>query len=230
MAKCPRGVGVAPLPTTTGQDSLNELSKGFLDEQRTGFAAYPAEPIAFLVRAFNAGARPPVESVVPLAPGVSVLEGPGLAPFDPGGAPGAERAAEAIVREESGNPAVFADRSHVVRIAAGLLLLLVVPGILAAGWFGIRGFAEHLAFVPLLSLGMVLTAGFLVEAVGRASLGPVQAWLSLGLATGVGAALRFGPIVRRRAAAPASAAVPQEALAGASAGAAPTGEGGSATP
>jgi hypothetical protein len=188
---------LAQRPATTDQDSLDELSRGFLDERSEAFAAYAAEPIAFLVRAFNSGARPPVGSVVPLTPGVSVLEGPGLAPFDPGALPGAEQAAEAILREDSGNPAVFADLSHVLRIAIGLLVLLVLPGMLAAGWFGVRGFAEHLSFVPLLSLGMVLTAGFLVEAVGRTPLGPMQAWLALGLATVTGAALRFGPLVRR---------------------------------
>lgn len=221
---------LAGRPATTDQDSLDELSRGFLDERTEGLAAYPAEPIAFLVRAFNAGSRPPVNSVVPLTAGVSVLEGPGLAPFDPGAVPDAERAAQAILREESGNPAVFADRSHVVRIAVGLLVLLVLPGLLGADWFGLRGFAEHLAFVPLLSLGMVLTVGFLVEALGRAPFGPVQAWLSLGLATVVGAALRSGPLLRPRTNDDTPPTATREELAAATAGAAPSGEGEAARP
>jgi hypothetical protein len=180
---------LAGRPSRTGPPALDELSRGFLEETAEGVARWGSDPIAFYMRAFNR-IKPPIGTGVPLGDAVWVLEGPGLAPFTPDAVPEARTAAEETDREVSDSPGVFEDRSHLVRVAGGLLLMLLVPGALAARWFGLRGFTERLAFVPGLSLAMVLTSAFVVEAVTRAPLGPAQAWVSEAVAVIAGLAMR----------------------------------------
>ncbi len=191
---------LAGRPWHTGNSILDGLSSGFLEDTNEGLARWGTPPIAFLVQSFNKGPLSHGATTVPLVPGVSILQGDGMAPVDPGAIPFARRAAEAAQREVAARPGLFDEPWHMVRIGLGLLILLVVPGALAARWFGLDGFADWLAFLPGLSLGMALTSAFVVEAVGRAPMGSLQAWLSVGVAIAAGVALRFTPALRVRSA------------------------------
>jgi MFS family permease len=72
-----------------------------------------------------------------------------------------------------------------------LALLLIVPGWLASGWFGIRTTVDRIALIPGMSVVLVLLAGIATLAVWRGSLTTTKGWVVVALAIGLGAALRF---------------------------------------
>ena len=73
---------------------------------------------------------------------------------------------------------------------------------IARRWFGLRTFADHLALVPGLSLGMTVLAAIVVIAVTRHRFGEVEAWVSVALANLVATGLWVVAKRRPREAAP----------------------------
>jgi MFS family permease len=77
-------------------------------------------------------------------------------------------------------------------VLLALALLLVVPGLLAARFFGIEGTWEKIALVPPISIGLTVLSGFVVVAVARSPFGVAHGWASVGLATAVAGGLAIG--------------------------------------
>jgi hypothetical protein len=136
------------------------------------------------------------ESVVILGSDLVLLTGPGLAAPEEG----AVRAARVAGFQASGRlasaPLLFAEPLHLARAALGLALLLIVPGLLAGRWFGVRGLPALLGVVPALSLAMNVSFGLILLAVLRRPLDPATAWATVGLATMAGGVLFW--LARRR--------------------------------
>jgi hypothetical protein len=129
------------------------------------------------------------ERSIRLGAEVALLRGSEFAPPDPG-AIEAARAADLRIRRFIDDPPTFlAGPDDLLRGALGLVLVLLLPGLLAARWFRIRDAVMGLGTVPALSLAMNATAGLLVLAVLRRPLSPGVGWLIVGVATLAGAAL-----------------------------------------
>ena len=90
------------------------------------------------------------------------------------------------------------DIPHQARVLAGLFALAVLPGLLAAPFFGLRDTPSRIALIPGTSIVMSLLAGIAVLGVWRGPLTETKAWVVVGVAVGAGAALRIGsgPILR----------------------------------
>ncbi len=95
-------------------------------------------------------------------------------------------------------PGPLDDIPHQARVLAGLFALAVLPGLLAAPFFGLRDTPSRIALIPGTSIVMSLLAGIAVLGVWRGPLTETKAWVVVGVAAGAGAALRIGsgPILR----------------------------------
>jgi hypothetical protein len=182
---------VAGRPTTTGNRLVDLISRATHREIRERAAG--RKPLVLLVKRFNRrlGNDKYLGSTrsLPLGGGVFVLNGREFAEPNPAALIAARRAA----RERSEFLTLPVDRSarpgHLLRVAFGLAFLLLVPGLLAAGWFGVRDVASAVGIVPALSLAMNIASGLVVLAVFRRPLSPELAWMVTGLATAIGAVL-----------------------------------------
>lgn len=175
-------------PTRTGNPTLDLVSAGSLDDIRRNLRG--RRPLVFLIRDMNlhlgnaAYLVPPRAAVI--GSDLSLLLGPGLAEPDAGAVRAARVAGLAASGELASSPRLLDDPLHLARVALGLVFLLIVPGALARGWFRIRGPAEALAMVPLLSIGMNVAAGLVLLGVLRRPLTPAMGWATVGLATAAG--------------------------------------------
>jgi hypothetical protein len=193
---------MAHRPTLTGHALYDRISRGFLGDALAGLRGFDAPPVVLRLDVDNQSAPAAAPGTLQqLAPGVSVVVGQGLAPFSADAAAVASKAASAEARKLRDHPSPFADPGHLLRNIVGLFLLLVLPGLLAARWFGVRGLPERLALVPGLSIALVLTAGVLVIAVHRAPVGPADGWVALALAVAAGLGLHLLARARPRLAA-----------------------------
>ena len=177
-------------PTLLGYRTFDAVSRGYLRDAVAGLARYPSQPMVFYVRQFNHGVgEGPSRAARPIGPDVLLITGPG-----------ASRPAQAALSAASGARAVELaslqagssgemDAKHLWRVLAGLALLVVVPGILAMNCFHFRHFSSGLLLAPGLSLALCVASATAVIAVRRAPFGNLDAWLSVGLATGAGALL-----------------------------------------
>ncbi|MEA2508530.1 MAG: hypothetical protein QOG21_612 [Actinomycetota bacterium] len=182
-------------PTLTGDPTYDRLSKGFLADARRGIAASGQKPIVVLDSAFNAsgansgallgklstkdivrtlGARPPTLN----ADLVRVNQGAAVGASGPIASLPVQRA-----------PA-HASPWHALLVPLGLLVLLI-PGLLAASWFvpGVS-FAEMLGLVPALSMAFLALIGIVALAIVRSPFSSPLAWVCVGLAVVTGALLR----------------------------------------
>jgi hypothetical protein len=124
-----------------------------------------------------------------LGSNIALLEGPGAAPLDQAAVGAARTAGLVASRDLASSPNPLGDPLHLARVALGLALLLVLPGALAARWFGVRGLPSALGVIPVLSLAMNVTSGLILLAVLRRPLTPAMGWATVGLATAAGVAL-----------------------------------------
>jgi hypothetical protein len=190
---------VAERPTRTGNrlvDLISRATHAEIQEQVAG-----RKPLVLLVKRFNRRLgndrylRPPRS--VPMGGGVFVLMGRQFAQPDPVALGSARRAS----RERSEFLAGPVDRSahpgHLLRVGVGLAFLLLLPGLLAARWFGVSNAASAVGMVPALSLAMNIASGLLVLAVLRRPLSAELAWVVAGLATLVGAVLQVISVWRQ---------------------------------
>jgi hypothetical protein len=188
---------LAGRPTLTGYPVFDDLSRGFLQDFQQGAARYSLAPVAFYLPMQNASGTPPPDSAtVPVTDGVDLLRGPGLADPSPAAAQAADRAARREAQVLAIKPGPADDLRHLARVVLGLVLLLVVPGLMAMDWFGLRDLPSRLALVPGLSVALVIAAGILVTAVHRGPFGAVDGWASLALAFMAAAGLAV--LARRR--------------------------------
>jgi hypothetical protein len=185
-------------PTVTGNPTLDLVSEASLEEIDRAPAGQ--EPVVFLIvdmnlHLGNVRNLEPAQVVV-LGSDLVLLTGPGLAPPDEGAVRAARVAGFEVSGELASAPPLFAEPLHLARAALGLALVLVIPGLLAGRWFGIRGLPAALGVVPAISLAMNVAFGLILLAVLRRPLDPAMAWAMVGLSTAAGGALLW--LARRR--------------------------------
>ena len=179
---------LARRPTITDEPVFNLVSKGYLEELQERLEESSEAPVVFYLPGLNQGAAPPPEMLRELVPGrLAVVDRPGLAPVSEGGIRAAYRALQQEADMLSGEGSGFTV-GHVARLALGFLLLLVIPGFLAARWIGVEDFSTGLALVPSMSLALCTAGGILVVAVVRGPFSTGAAWIAVGLACAAGAA------------------------------------------
>jgi hypothetical protein len=194
---------VAGRPTRTGNRLVDLISQATHAEIQRQVAG--RRPLVLLVKRFNRRLgndrylRPPRS--VPMGGGVFVLMGREFANPDPGALESARRAARDRSESLTGPVDRSARPGHLIRVGFGLAFLLLLPGLLAARWFGVHNVASAVGMVPVLSLAMNIASGLLVLAVLRRPLSVELAWSVTGLATLVGAVLLMVSMWRPRSAA-----------------------------
>lgn len=189
---------LAGRPTVRTDPTYNKMSRGYFREVASLRAAYPAPPVVFLVRQFNEGTPNEAlldsgrEDLVRLGPDVAVVTGPGLATPSAEAIAAAQAAEREVARFYAEHPGPLDGLGHTAWVLFALVLLLVVPGLLAARFLGIEGTWERIALVPAISIGLTVLSGVVVVAVTRSPFGTVHGWASLGLATAVAGGLALG--------------------------------------
>jgi hypothetical protein len=189
---------LAGRPTKSGNPTLDLVSEASLEEIDRALAG--REPVVFLIVDMNLHLgnvrNPGSVQVVVLGSDLVLVTGPGIAPPDEG----AVRAARVAGFQASGRlasaPPLFGEPLHLARGALALALVLVLPGALAARWFGVRVIPAWLGVIPALSLAMNAASGLFLLAVLRRPLTPALGWATVGLSTAVGGTLLF--LARRR--------------------------------
>ncbi len=171
---------------------------------------YPEPPVVFLIEEYYSGQCNGVEQgdcsaeveqaaldraledSIEIGPGTHVLTGDGLYEPPADVVERARAAAAAAAARFEDPPGPLDDLPHQARVLAGLFALAVLPGLLAAPFFGLRDTPSRIALIPGTSIVMSLLAGIAVLGVWRGPLTETKAWVVVGVAVGAGAALRFG--------------------------------------
>jgi hypothetical protein len=179
-------------PTVTGFPVFDRLSRNFLADSRAGVARFKAEPMVFLVRGFNATydaeARRPGTQVTE---DVRLMEAEGWAEPNPSAVAAARAARERTLATALPPQPRFDDPANLLGAFAGLILLVALPGLLAARWFGVRDLPSVLALAPGLSIAITVFSAVVVVAVHRAPFGPADGWASIALALVIAGVLGF---------------------------------------
>jgi Major Facilitator Superfamily len=132
---------------------------------------------------------------VTIGPDVSVVQGTlGGEPLWSPSSEIVQQAQAAAATKQQGlqdPPGIFANLPHTLLVIAILALLLILPGWLAAGWFGFRSTMDRVGLIPGISVVMLMLSGIAVLAVWRGSLTTAKGWVVVAVAIGVGAALRY---------------------------------------
>ena len=200
----------AGTPSDAPSENYRDTSQSHWEEVLARTSTYTEPPVVFLIEEYYSGlcnglaegACSPeaeqaaldraLEDSVEIGPGTHVLTGVGT--YEPP-ADVVERArsagAAAAARFED-PPGPLADLPHQGRVLAGLFALAVLPGLLAAPFFGLRDTVSRIALIPGMSIVLSLLAGIAVLGAWRGPLTDTKAWVVVGVAVGSGAALRFG--------------------------------------
>ena len=133
-----------------------------------------------------------IQDSIEIGPGTHVLTGEELYEPPADVVERARAAAAAAAARSEDPPGPLDDIPHQARVLAGLFALAVLPGLLAAPFFGLRDTPSRIALIPGTSIVMSLLAGIAVLGVWRGPLTETKAWVVVGVAVGAGAALRIG--------------------------------------
>ena len=128
---------------------------------------------------------------VEIGQGVYVLTAGDLWTPDQATVDAAQVAAAAKGAELQDHPGALANLPHNLLVIAILAFLLIVPGWLASGWFGVRTTIDRMGLIPGMSVVMLMLSGIVVLAIWRGSLTSAKGWAVVGVAVGLGAALRY---------------------------------------
>lgn len=190
------------------------VSRGFFDEMHVGLDANGETPFVFMVKGFNGEAGNDSENLVywteegqslpefanlnELGPNVFLVqselsESPSEDVLGQAREAGAAEAAS-LAAQQAGGP--LDNPGHILRVLFGLFLLLVLPGLIAANWFGLDKWQLKLGLVPIVSIAMNILMAILVISVTRSSYGTTSAWITIGLSTLTAIVLNF--LARRR--------------------------------
>lgn len=185
---------VAGRASTGRTSTYDAVARRFFDDVRARLAEIPRAPLALVWTEYYRGSvRAAGDEVTPT---LFVVEGAGLyAPAHD--AVASARAAAAFERSRiEASRTASVDAAHLLRVACGLALLLVVPGLLAAPFFGLDDATSRVGLVPGVSIVLTLLSGVAVLAVRR---GPLTTWTAvvvIAVACALGAVCRF--VARRR--------------------------------
>ena len=178
------------------------VSRGFLDEMNLGVEEHGGTPIVFMVKGFQDKSdnlvyfsedapQPEGATLTPLGPEVFLVQGDGLAQVDQADIDAATAAGAAEKARLADHPGLFDEPLHLLRVLLTLLLLLVVPGLIAAPWFGLKDWHQKLGLVAPVSLAMNILMGILVISVTRSSFGLTPALVTFALSIGLAFVLRW---------------------------------------
>jgi hypothetical protein len=170
-------------PTLRGQETYDMLSPALLEEVEREVTRTGAPPVAVVAGIFN-----PAGENVAYATGERPLPRDGrveVIGLHEGRIFGPEEPADVAATAEPATIGPF----HLLRVLAGLALLLL-PGMLALRWFvSDAGLPEALGMVPALGVAVTTLTTFVVIAVVRSPLSPALASISVLLAVALGAIL-----------------------------------------
>jgi MFS family permease len=191
-------------------ENYRDTTRSHSDELRRRLRTYTETPVVFLIGEYYAGrcnGMPQGEctaddeqavferataDAIEIGPGTYVLTGDGIYEPPAEAVARARTAAEAAAARFADPPGPLSDLPHQARVLAGLFLLAVLPGLLAAPFFGLKDTPSRIALIPGTSIVMSLLAGIVVLGVWRGPLTPAKAWVVVAVAVGAGAGLRFG--------------------------------------
>ena len=177
-------------PTTEGDPTYDRLSPALLEDAEDGIAATEGEPLTVVASAFNVnGANTDIAEGGASARLVDNADAEVWMLNDgtvvKSGSAETARAAEVA-------PPLGWDLSgvlHLLRVVAGVALL-IVPGAFAVRWaLPDASFAEGLGLAPALAVTGLTVAGVAALAVTRSPFSPALAWICLGIALALGAVL-----------------------------------------
>ena len=193
--------------STSGSIGYDRAAESHFGELQLREQTYPAPPAVFLVREYYGGLCNGVQDCtdasrqqrleaalaqgVAIGPDVVVIEGPGLWSPPPDVVGEANVVANATVEALEHHPGPLANIRHTLLVIAILALLLVVPGGLARRWFGLDSTIDRFALIPGISVVLIMLAGVGTLAVWRGPLTTTKGWAVVGVAIGIGVALRF---------------------------------------
>jgi MFS family permease len=198
------------IPSNGPSENYRDTSRSHWSEWRRRILTYPEPPVVFLIGEYYAGRcngvsqgacstqqedaalKRAIAESIEIGPGTYVLTGGGFyePPADVVGS--ARAAAEAAAASFADPPGPLDDLPHQGRVLAGLFALAVLPGLLAAPFFGLRDTPSRIALIPGTSIVMSLIAGIAVLGVWRGPLTEAKAWVAVAVAVGAGALLRVG--------------------------------------
>jgi MFS family permease len=204
-------------PSSGPSRGYEDTSRSHWAEVRLRRATYPEDPVVFLIAEYyqglcngvaadecteetgQAAVSSAIAESVEIGPGTYVLTLPGTYRPSTDVVERARAAARGAAARFADPPSPLANLPHHARVLAGLFLLAVLPGLLAAPFFDLRDTPSRLALVPGMSIVLSLLSGIAVLAVWRGPLTEAKAWVAVAVAVGAGAALRIarGPILAR---------------------------------
>jgi MFS family permease len=207
----------AGIPSDGPSANYRATSRSHWEELRRRRATYEEPPVVFLIAEYYSGRCNGIPNstcsaedqqasleratadAIDLGSGTYVLTGEGL--YEPSAevVERARAAAEAAAARFADPPGPLDNLPHQARVLAGLFVLAVLPGLLAAPFFGLRETPGRIALIPGTSIVMSLLSGIAVLGVWRGPLTEAKAWTVVALAVGTGAALRFGAAAILRA-------------------------------
>jgi len=194
---------LAGQPTPGNDPIYRQWARRYALETERGLKAYSAKPVVFLAAPFNQEPHntDAIKRFTRIAPtdcaggqngcAVAVVTGARTASVSGDAVAAARQAGRAQVQALASPPGLFDDPLHLLRVFAGLALILVVPGLIASRWFELEGAADRLALIPGLSIGLVVFSGIFVIAVTRTAFGAVQVWASVVLAIAIAVVLEL---------------------------------------
>jgi len=194
--------------TVGRSEGYTEAAASHFEELRTRTQDHPEDPLVFLIGQYYGGLCNGVEDcdeadererfeaaiadAVEVGPDTYVLTGDGFYAPSEASVAAAQEASTAEGARLEDHPGPLADPLHQLRVLLGLAVLAVIPGLIAAPWFGLRGGATRVALVPAMSIVITLLSGIVVLSVWRGLLTTAKAWTVVGVSTAAAAGLRLG--------------------------------------
>jgi hypothetical protein len=190
-----------PTASSTDGATYTEWSKRYFDEMQARRAAFPNEPVAFVVGQYYSGdvdLQADVAAATEVGPDVWVLGGPNLWTPPTDVIEQAQAAAHAQQEAFADHPGPLGDPLHTLRVLLCLLVLAILPGWIAAPFFELEDAPSRVALIPGMSIVLTLISGIALLAVWRGSLTTAKAWAVVALTLGLAGVLRYArvPLVK----------------------------------
>lgn len=181
------------------------VSRGFLDEMKSGVEEHGGTPLVFLVKGFSdksdnlqyfaEGASTDIttqvasdasvtteDALTPLGGEVFLVQAEGLATVPQADIDAATAAGAAEKERLANHEGLFANPLHLLQVLLALVILFVIPGLISARWFGLDDWHQKLGLIPAVSIAMNVLAAIFVIAVTRSPFSVVNAWIAAALA------------------------------------------------
>ncbi len=205
---------LANRPTTGPSASYTKAAAQHFGELQVRKRTYEANPVAFLIGQYYGGLcneapsctsdveqqrlAEATKDAIEIGPDVYVLQGPGLFTPAPGTVDRARAAGQEAADQFSNHPPATANPVHTLLVLAGIFMLAVLPGLIAAPWFELNDTPSRIALIPGLSVVLTVLSGIAVLTVWRGPFTTAKGWATVVVAVAVAAGLRFGAATIRR--------------------------------